>query len=341
MKSARSTVAVASARWSSVSFALLVALVSACGTKIVETDAPWDPPAYFAQECYADVNGFRVCYLEAGKEHEEAVVFVHGWSGNVHNWWDQFEAFSRSRHVLIFDLPGHGKSEKGGHLDISMESLVETVVSLMDLREIERATLVGNSAGGNVAARVAIAHPERVERLVLSDATGSGRDGIIAWVKPAVSPERLNRVGLTSGEHFPGEDPKSQARADMIRSYVGTEEERPYLESLADTFALYYERIPKDQLRGLKIPTLLIWGADDPVVPKRSIHYFERNIPRTETFWVDGAGHNPNTEAPDLFNCALQAFLEQRPVGACEPGHPAIDDDRRLTGPGTSRSTAQ
>jgi pimeloyl-ACP methyl ester carboxylesterase len=282
-----------------------------------------------------------VCYLEAGTEHEDAVVFVHGWSGNVHNWWDQFEVFSRTHHVLVFDLPGHGKSEKGPELDVTLHSLVETVVSLMDLRGIERATLVGNSAGGNVAARVAIAHPDRVERLVLSDATGSGRDGIIAWVKPSVSAERLNRVGLTTGEHFPGDDPKSRARAEMIRSYVGTVEEEPYLESLADTFSMYYERIPKGQLQALSVPTLLIWGADDPVVPKRSIHYFERHIPHTQTLWVDGAGHNPNTETPEAFNCALGAFLDERPLTGCGAGQPAIDEGRRLTGPGTSRSKAQ
>jgi pimeloyl-ACP methyl ester carboxylesterase len=320
---------------------LFAGSLAACGTKIMATDVPWQPPPYFAQECYADVDGVRVCYLEAGVEHDDAVVFVHGWSGNVHNWWDQYEAFSRDHHVLIFDLPGHGKSDKGADVHVTMDSLVETVVSLMTLRGIERATLVGNSAGGNVAARVAIAHPERVERLVLSDATGSGRDGIIAWFKPSVSPERLNRAGLTSGEHFPGDDPKSRARAEMIRSYVGTEEEAPYLQSLSDSFAMYYERIPKQQLQQLKMPTLLIWGADDPVVPKRSIHYFERNIAQAQTFWIDGAGHNPNTETPAVFNCALAAFLDQRPVGGCEPGPPAVDDDRRLTGPGTSRSTAQ
>ncbi len=300
--------------WAALSSSLLA---SACAGEL-DGQGAWEPPEYFAQECYADVGGLRVCYLEAGTENEQTLVFVHGWSGNVHNWWDQYEHFSRDHHVLVFDLPGHGKSERSAAIEYSTDLWVETVVTLMDLRKIDHAILVGNSAGGNIAARVAIKHPERVERLVLSDATGSGKDGILAWVKHSITPRKLHRAGLTTGEHFPGEDPKSRARAEMIRSYVGTEEERAYLEALTESVPSLFERIPAEDLRQIRVPTLLIWGADDPVLPKRSIKYFEQHIADSQTYWVHGGGHNPNTEAPEVFNCVLRSFVEERESPACD-----------------------
>lgn len=317
--------------------ALALLGLASCASKL-DDDRAWEPPDYFAQECYADVNGARICYLEAGEEHEETLVFVHGWSGNVHNWWDQFEHFAGEYHVLVFDLPGHGKSEKGDHLEYDMDLWVSTVAGMMDHRSIEDAIVVGNSAGGNIAARFAIAHPERVRMLVLADPTGSGRDGKIAWVKPAITPRALNVAGLTTGEHFPGEDPKSRARAEMIRSYVGTSEERPYLEALAEGFGPSYEKIPTQQLAQIRVPTLILWGDEDPVVPKRAIRPFQEHIGDTKTVWVQGAGHNPNTEAPKTFNCVLGAFIEGRPVEGCEGGVPEVDPDTRLSGPSSKRT---
>lgn len=285
----------------------------------LDVDTPWTPPDYFAPEQYADVNGIRLCYLEAGTEHERAIVFVHGWSGNVHNWWDQFEYFSRRYHVLVFDLPGHGKSEKGEHLKYDMEEWVSAVESMMEARSISSAVVVGNSAGGNIAARFALEHPERVELLVLADSTGSGRDGVIKVVKPVINPKKLERAGLTTGEHFPGEDSKSRARAEMIRSYVGTREEGPYLDGLARSFAASYERISNEELAQIEMPTLLLWGRDDPVVPKRALRIFQKHVPDNRTYWISGAGHNPNTETPEVFNCAVEAFIGGRTIRGCQP----------------------
>jgi pimeloyl-ACP methyl ester carboxylesterase len=314
------------------SLAAALAALAGCA-ELPRPTAPWNPPPYFAQECWADIGGVRVCYLEAGVEREEAMVFIHGWSGNVHNWWDQYEYFSRRRHVLVFDLPGHGKSDKPADVEAWMELWVRTVDELMDRRGIERAVVVGNSVGGNVAARLAIARPERVQKLVLSDPTGSGRDGIIKWVIPTMRPAYLQRAGLTTGEHFPGDDPKSRARAAMIRSYVGTAEEAPYLQALSDSFAASYSRIPAAELAKIRAPTLLVWGDEDPVVPRRAVRYFRRRIPDTRTFSVADGGHNPNTEAPTIFNCVLEAFVRDADLARCGGG--------RVSGPSTNRARSR
>jgi len=295
----------------------LASTVCACGPVRPGHDA-WTPPDYWSAEHYVEVEGLRLCYLEAGPaDAEQTLVFVHGWSGNVQNWWDQFEHFQRSYRVIVFDLPGHGKSERGEHVDYSMENYVEVVEGLFSALEIERAHVVGNSAGAWVAAVFAFEHPERVDKLVLSDSTGTRYTGSAGAVLPIMSGRMLQMAKMTTGEHYPGVDAKSRARQEFVASFAGTVEEKPYLDMLGGLLPSSYERIDA-RLGSIAAPTLVIWGDDDPVVPIQAMRVLERALANDQSYVVHLGGHTPMMQSPDEFNCALEAFLDERELEGCK-----------------------
>jgi pimeloyl-ACP methyl ester carboxylesterase len=308
--------------------ATLALALAGCGPVIAGTE-PWTPPDYFADERFVEIDGVKVCYLEAGPpaDQAETIVFVHGWSGNLQNWWDQFEHFQRRYHVVVFDAPGHGKSERGEHLDYSMELYLATLDGLLDELGLEQVIMVGNSAGGWTAANYTIAHPERVSRLVLSDSTGTRYVGSVGSILPLLTARWLQMADMTTGEHYPGQDPKSQARQEFVVSFAGTVEEAPYLEALARLLPDSYVEIPRPKLATITAPTLIVWGDDDSVVPIKAMQTFEDAIADNQSYVVHLGGHTPMMNSPDEFNCAVDAFLDGRELAACK--HYALTIERR------------
>jgi pimeloyl-ACP methyl ester carboxylesterase len=294
---------------------------------------PWSPPSYWADERYAELEGLRICYLESGPEHAPTIVFVHGWSGNVQNWWDQFEHFQQRYHVIVFDAPGHGKSERGEHVPYSMQLYLDVLDGLLDELEVEQTIMVGNSGGGWIAAKYAIEHPERVSKLVLSDSTGSRHSGKAGPVLNTLTARWLQIANMTTGEHYPGLDPKSQARQEFATSFAGTVEEAPYLEMLAELLAPTYARIPNQEFAKITAPTLILWGDNDPVIPARAMRTFARAIPGSIGYEVRLGGHTPMMQAPDEFNCAVDKFLDGEPLDGCKQYALTVDQQRdRLAG---------
>ena len=294
----------------------LVAAAPGCSGVIAGTE-PWEPPRYWAAERFTQLEGLDICYLDEGPRDAETIVFIHGWSGNVQNWWDQFEHFEDRYRVVVFDAPGHGKSSRGD-IDYSMALHMAVLDGLLDELEIERAIVVGNSGGGWIATNYAIQHPERVTGLVIADSTGTRHKGSAGAVLELMNARWLQISNMTTGEHYPGQDAKSRARQAFVASFAGTVEEAPYLEALAALLAPAYEVIANDALAKIEAPTLIVWGDDDPVVPINAMKIFDRHIADSQTYVVHLGGHSPMMQSPDEFNCAMDVFLSGGDFAGCK-----------------------
>ncbi|OGP60137.1 MAG: hypothetical protein A2V67_07110 [Deltaproteobacteria bacterium RBG_13_61_14] len=278
---------------------------------------PWNPPPYFAPESYAEVEGVRVAYLEAGEANPAAVVFVHGFSGDIQNWWDQFEYFAKNYHVLVLDNPGHGRSARGEEVHCSIDLFARVVVGLMEQRGIERAALVGNSMGGQIAAYAAIHYPERVEKLVLSDSAGAGKLGALSLLIPFASPGAVHLFFKSMGDQYQGTDPKDQARNAFALSFRGTVEERPYMKALSQSIKSVARTPLREDLHHISAPTLLIWGDDDTLVKPETMDVFASQIPETARYLVHEGGHTPPMQKPVEFNCAVDNFILGEDLEPC------------------------
>ncbi len=295
----------------------LMVLLSACAGSHGPQVA-WDPPPYFAEEHFVEIDGINVCYVEAGQDNEQVIVFVHGWSGDLQNWWDQYEYFKDEYHVLIMDHPGHGKSERERSIEYGIPLFARTVIGLMDERGIEQAILVGNSMGGHISAYIAIHYPERVDKLVLSDSAGSSRVLPMGLMLPVANRHTVKSVRNMMGEQYPGDDPKALARNAVVQSREGTDQEGPYARALSMSIKSIVKESLRKELDAIRAPTLLIWGDDDPLVSVKAIDTFEDRIRETQTYLVPKGGHTPNMDKPEEFNCAVDAFIKGESLEDCK-----------------------
>jgi 4,5:9,10-diseco-3-hydroxy-5,9,17-trioxoandrosta-1(10),2-diene-4-oate hydrolase len=254
------------------------------------------------------------------------MVFIHGLSGSWQNWLEQLPVFGREHRVIAMDLPGFGRSPMPAE-KITIPGFGRLVRALLDQLGVERAVVVGNSMGGFIGAEVAIQFPERVERLALVSAAGLSTDharneNVLAALR------RLERVlaAYTGwiGSRSDTLTRRPRARRMLFRIVAEHPEDLPaplvaeqlrgsgkpgFIDSL-DALTDYPIR---DRLPEIACPTLVVWGADDRLVPVADADGFERLIPDArKVVWPD-TGHVAMLERPAAFNALLAAFVDEEP----------------------------
>lgn len=250
------------------------------------------------------------------------LLFVHGLSGCWQNWLEQLPAFAAAGHqVIAVDLPGFGASELPER-EISIPGYAQFLDRLLDaLDVVGPAVVVGNSMGGFVAAELALAVPQRVERLVLVAAAGVSSDRarrapmvtaaraigmVTAWAasrhEPFARRPRLRRLALRFVVRHP--DRLSAPLAYELMEGSG----RPGFVPALDALLSYPLR---DRLGAIVCPTLIVWGDRDQIVPVGDAHRFERLIPGSRKVILPDTGHVSMLERPLIFNGLLQSFLAE------------------------------
>ena len=265
------------------------------------------------------VNGARVNYVEMGAG--PPVVFIHGLSGCWQNWLENIPHFARRHRVIAVDLAGFGESELPNE-EISIPGYGRFIDAFLGELGIERAALVGNSMGGFIAAETALAHPSRVERLVLVSAAGLVRVGsarlrvleraarlfhpataaVMARRDHLVRRPRLRRMMLYGVARYP------ERLAPELCYEVASGAGKPgFLDALSAIMAYDF----RDRLPEIGIPTEIIWGRDDRIVPVSGAYEYERLIRDAHLTIFEDTGHVPMLERPARFNALVEAFLTE------------------------------
>jgi pimeloyl-ACP methyl ester carboxylesterase len=291
----------------------------------------WMDVDWRAHRRFVELDGRRLNVVEIG-EGDPPIVFVHGLAGSWQNWLENMPHFAAAGHrVIAFDLPGFGSSEMPGE-HISIPGYGRLVGALLDRLGVGPAVLVGNSMGGFIAAEVALQFPARVERLVLVSAAGLtieyqrderilgllrfGRRWLMAWggfigarseavARRPRARELLMRLVVAHPDRLPAPLVAEQTRGAGNAGFVDA------LDALTD----YPIRA---RLGEIACPTLIVWGAEDRLVPVRDADEFERLIPGArKVVWPD-TGHVAMLERPQAFNRLLEAFVNEEPDAAAE-----------------------
>jgi pimeloyl-ACP methyl ester carboxylesterase len=226
-------------------------------------------------------------YWRAGKG--DAMVLLHGANDQAGTWYAVAGKLAKQHRVLALDLAGHGESgPKEGPLPLSM--MVAQLDALLDRENAKRATLVGNSMGGWVAMLYAMQHPERVERLVLEDASG------MMWplTVPLVAQNRDDAIKILKAVHGPDAPMPEWAIDALLEPGAGDRMKRVLAGGVLDN--LVDARLPS-----LKVPTTLIWGRDDGLLPVAYAEALQKKIAGSKLTIIDGAAHMPHRQQPEKF----------------------------------------
>ncbi len=282
---------------------------------------------------YVTVHGYRRAYVEAGSG--PVLLLIHGIGDSSDSWRPVLEQLAEHHTVVAPDLLGHGRSEKP-RADYTVAGYANGMRDLLSVLEIDRATVLGHSLGGGVAAQFAYQFPERCERLVLVGSGGVGR---------SVSP--LLRVAAIPGAEaimpllgIPPVKFVSRVGANLLR-ILDTALGRDAEEMLAVFDALPNTEARRAILRTLRsgvdwqgqvitmldraylaegVPTLIIWGRRDAIIPLGHARLAHLAFPGSELEIFDEAGHFPHHSDPARFVRVVREFVRATEPAEYAPG---------------------
>jgi len=269
------------------------------------------------------IHGKRLRYRLEGKG--PLVLLIHGMAGSGTTWEHVIPALSKHFTVLAPDLLGHGESDKTKG-DYSLGAMASTLRDLIVGLGYKRATVVGQSYGGGIAMQLAYQYPERCERLVLVDAGGLGTEvnpllrmltlpGSEAVLLVACAPPVRHVVETIGRRALRKKLDSAPAIPELWRSYTSLgdiEARRAFLRTLRAVIDPRGQSVSANDKLYLAagIPTLIIWGEDDRIIPVEHAHAAHAAIPGSWLEIIEGVGHYPHCEAPERFVDSLTEFIE-------------------------------
>jgi pimeloyl-ACP methyl ester carboxylesterase len=286
---------------------------------------PETPPTTLADSAgqFVTVDGLQTYLIEAGPADGQAVILLHGLGGSTFSWRLNMDALADAGYrAIAIDRPGFGLTDKPLDFDYGHPSQADFVAALMDELAIERAVMVGHSAGGGVIAQIAVRHPDRVAGLVFVDGAvlsrSSGQEslgGIVAfppltrWVQVLagsfLTPERFN--DLLASAYGPDFEVTQEVENGYARVLDTENWQNGFVGLVRDAGNNY---LPEATIATITAPTLIVWGAADTWVPEASGEQLRELLPQAKWRSYPNIGHLPMEEIPDAFNADLIAFLD-------------------------------
>ena len=261
---------------------------------------------------FTNVDGIRVHYQEFGDPADPPVILLHGYTASVYVWKTSAPLLADAGfHVVAIDLVGFGYTEKPRFFDYTIQSQARMVSRFMDRLGIGRATLLGSSYGGAVAATLALDYAERVEKLVLVDAVINddlkshpilklaSLRGLGEVITPFLADsKRLMRHRMRGTIHPANHHLVDEDRVNAIRRPLFAADGHHSL--LATSRAWDANRITADA-NLINQPTLIIWGEEDTVIPIRDGYKLQSEILHSQLVVFKDCGHVPQEEKSEIF----------------------------------------
>jgi len=218
---------------------------------------------------------------------DKTIVLVHGVNDHAGTWFAIAPTLAKTHRVILPDLPGHGESApKDGPLPISlMVSQLDRVVRASGAPLI---TLLGNSMGGWIAMLYTLAHPTRVERLILESSGGLA----LSLASPVVATNRDEAMVILRNVHGPHYQPQEWVIDALLQRATSS----PMLR-----VSEMIEHLVDARLGDITVPTTILWGADDGVVPRSYAEALRDGIANAKMHVIEGAAHIPHLQQPERF----------------------------------------
>jgi pimeloyl-ACP methyl ester carboxylesterase len=272
---------------------------------------------------FLDVDGLHIHYQEFGDKNDPTLLLIHGYTSSTLVWKTSAPMFADlGFRVIAVDLVGFGYSSKPSGFDYTIAAQARAVSRFMDRAGIGRATVVGSSYGGAVAATLALDYPERVEKLVLADPVCNDD----ALAHPLLRLSKVPGIGEVISAFVVGSPrfvrQRAQGTIAPANHGIITDERiqgicRPLQSSDAHNAVLMTARnwdacrIEADA-ELIQQPTLIVWGENDSVIPVKNGHSLRDLIPNAQLVVFKNCGHIPQEEVPENFVNAVTQFAKNK-----------------------------
>ncbi len=251
------------------------------------------------------------------------IMLLHGSNASLNTWEPWVQRLKGRFRVITFDFPAHGLSGPVPSRDYSSEAYLAITEKVEAHLGLKRFALGGNSMGGGIAWRYAAAHPDQVAALILVDAAGRpptkpnastplgfriANTPIVRDIAATVTPRKLIESSFKQSVSV-----QSIATPAMIDRYWELLRYPGNRQATLDRFAGYRSPTNTDAITRITMPTLILWGRDDKVIPVESAAWFSRQLPNARVTILENVGHLPMEEAPDRALAPVLALLNALP----------------------------
>ena len=268
------------------------------------------PPSVFV-----DILGVRLHLRDTGPRTAPAVILLHGFGSSLQTWDEWARDLEQDHRVVRYDLPGFGLTGADPSGDYTDARGIKVLVALMDRLGLARASIIGNSMGGRIAWTFAAQHPERTDKLVLISPDGFASPDMGYGIAPKV-PVMMRALPYVL--------PTSMLRASLAPAYANA-------ATITDVlFARYRDMMlapgvrrailsrmgqqrlvdPVPFLRRIAVPTLVMWGEKDGMIPFSNAADYMSALPHGTLAALPGIGHIPQEETPATVEI-IRAFLRR------------------------------
>lgn len=261
------------------------------------------------QEKFVVVNGNKIRYLEEGKE-KNIIVFLHGLGGMADRWLPVFPFLSKKYKIIAPDIIGYGKSDKP-QVDYTIEFFTQFVVEFLDRLSAQSIFMIGNSLGGQIVAECAARQSQLIKKIVLVSPAGIMKKStpvLDAYISAALYPTPESVKGayeMMMGTY-------KQVRQETIDNFISSMT-RPNAKMAFISTLLGMKNAPSltEKLQLIKIPTMLLWGSEDKLIPFEYAKQFVGAMKNCYFVEMKGSGHTPFEEEPEKFSNLILDFLSK------------------------------
>ncbi|MCX7034427.1 MAG: alpha/beta hydrolase [Arenimonas sp.] len=301
--------------------ALLLVVYWAPSRPLDELKARWAPPP----STFLAIDGMQVHLRDEGPRDDPApILLLHGTSDSLHTWDGWVPPLVQSgRRVIRVDLPGFGLTGPFPDGDHGIAAYPRFLSHLLVALGVQRVSVAGNSFGGQVALELALAEPERVERLVLVDALAYPRSatkvpiGFVVASLPGVNrvmdyvlPRSLVEDSVRSVYGDP-----SRVTPALVDRYYELSLREGNRAALRNRFGDLPDEADAQRVKRLRLPVLLLWGGQDQLIPIAASDRFLADIPGSRRVVFPGLGHVPHQEDPQATVVPVLDFLREGDQG--------------------------
>jgi pimeloyl-ACP methyl ester carboxylesterase len=275
-----------------------------------------------ADSQFIKINGVDVHYKKYG-DGEPVFILLHGFGASLFSWREVTTSLAEIGTVIAYDRPAFGLTERPmeweGESPYSQDSQVELVIGLMDAMGIEKAILVGNSAGGTISMLTALKYPERVQSLILVDPAVYAGGGAPAWIRPLLGTPQMRRLGPLFARQIQVRGPEiietawhdpDKLTPEIVEGYQKPLQIENWDKALWELTISSRESGLAERLAELALPILVITGDDDRIVPTEQSIRLGGEIPNAQLVVIPQCGHVPQEECPAQFMQAITDFLK-------------------------------
>ena len=269
-------------------------------------------------------SGLRVHYRDEGNRNGRVIVLIHGSNASLHTWEKWVAILGKDYRIISLDLPGHGLTGKNPAGVYDNASYVDVVDRLLVKLNIDKAVIGGNSMGGGVSWLYTIRHPDKVEALLLVDASGqpyakSGeiplgfrlmRTPVLKEAARFIAPRSIFESSVKTSMNVQSKiDDKLIDRYWELNRYPGNR------EATMQRFSTPNSMTPgtRDTLAKIKVPVLILWGARDNLIPVSSAKWFAEAIPQARVIIYPDVGHIAMEEIPQKSAADVKLWLDNLP----------------------------